>query len=232
MPEHPPTPKPWRSEESPLGAAALAAPLVLTCGCGVFGSEVPIAAASYDDTLATGQVPLERGRDDLGQAEHDSSDAAQSRSDTGARVETPGETPTCAPDGRPCTPLFVDEDGDGYGAPGSPRCLCEPDYPSGHVTPHDGDCDDLEGSVHPHAAERCDAVDNDCDGETDEEFLVGAECGTGVCAGGKTVCSEDGSTLACSTGPGGEQDRSGDEICNRKDDDCDGSTDEEGACRP
>jgi MYXO-CTERM domain-containing protein len=36
------------------------------------------------------------------------------------------------------------------------------------VTAADGDCDDEDGWVSPTAAELCDGVDNNCDGQTDE----------------------------------------------------------------
>ncbi len=212
-------------------ALLLLVSFALTTGCGVFGSEVPIAAPPGEDGLGTGQRPLERERDDLGRSGRDATDDAAAGRDSSASPSVPEPDPTCGPDARPCAPLYVDEDGDGYGAPGSPVCLCEPDPLSGHVTPFSGDCDDLFGSVHPHAVERCDGVDNDCDGHTDEDFQLNTECGAGACAGGLSVCSGDGSSLVCSTGPGGPEDRSAEETCNGKDDDCDGVTDEEGVCR-
>ena len=56
----------------------------------------------------------------------------------------------------------------------------------------DADCNDADATIHPGAAESCDAIDNDCDGATD----VGVQrvcCGTGMqeCTGGAwTMCSE------------------------------------------
>jgi len=77
----------------------------------------------------------------------------------------------------------------------------------------------------------CDALDNDCDGETDEGFEIedfdgaakgiGEECGTGGCAGGKVICASDRTDAICSTWVVIE-----DESCDGKDNDCDGETDE------
>ena len=58
---------------------------------------------------------------------------------------------------------------------------------------------------------RCDALDNDCDGGTDEDFVhvglsgavvsggVGQSCGVGRCGGGATVCNGAGNGVMCST---------------------------------
>jgi hypothetical protein len=78
----------------------------------------------------------------------------------------------------------------------------------------------------------CDGKDNDCDGETDEGFTLdgiplGLPCtAKGECGEGIVECSPDGKTAICSSGPGGSMDRSSPEVCNGKDDDCDGETDE------
>ncbi len=77
------------------------------------------------------------------------------------------------------------------------------------------------------AVETCDGRDEDCDGEADEDFRVGAPCdGRGVCGLGSLECRAGGQA-DCSTHPGGSQDRSGPEVCNLRDDDCDGETDED-----
>ena len=73
--------------------------------------------------------------------------------------------------------------------------------------------------------ETCNGADDDCDGEVDEVFDLGAPCvgGTGACtAAGVTVCAEDGTHVVCDAAPGAPSD----EVCNGLDDDCDGDEDE------
>ncbi|MBM4345366.1 MAG: SUMF1/EgtB/PvdO family nonheme iron enzyme [Deltaproteobacteria bacterium] len=73
----------------------------------------------------------------------------------------------------------------------------------------------------------CDGLDNDCDGQTDEEFLygnvlsLGASCGKGACAGGKVVCAAGLKAATCDS-----LGKASAEACNGVDDDCDGKTDE------
>ncbi len=66
---------------------------------------------------------------------------------------------------------YADGDGDGYGDSTSTTSAC--DQPSGYVA-DDNDCDDGDEDVNPAGAEVCDALDNDCDGEADEDDAVDA----------------------------------------------------------
>ncbi|MEZ4266784.1 MAG: MopE-related protein [Myxococcota bacterium] len=87
------------------------------------------------------------------------------------------------------------------------------------------------------AEELCNGQDDDCDGKTDEDFnpggskvfvsetggelALGANCSEGACGTGQIICAADGAAAVCNgTGAGAT------EICNGKDDDCDGATDE------
>jgi hypothetical protein len=71
----------------------------------------------------------------------------------------------------------------------------------------------------------CDGLDNDCDGVTDEGWLVGQACDgddSDSCALGTWTCLADGSSAACLN----ETSTNLIETCNALDDDCDGVTDE------
>ncbi len=84
-------------------------------------------------------------------------------------------------------------------------------------------CDPFAGI----AEEICDGQDNDCDGLTDED-QGSSSCGTGFCLHTSPNCV-DGEAQQCNPFAGAEP-----EVCDGKDNDCDGVTDEAGAkeCSP
>jgi len=130
---------------------------------------------------------------------------------------------------------YADADGDGFGDPGTAVTAC--DAPAGYVSNSD-DCDDSDANVNPRAVERCNGIDDDCDGTIDGSGAVDASVwyadadgdsygdpGAGVrdCEEptGYTSDSSDCDDGAASVHPGA------DEYCNSVDDDCDGTTDED-----
>ncbi len=68
-------------------------------------------------------------------------------------------------EGFPGDSYYADLDGDGYGDPLSVILACS--MPTGYVTDNT-DCDDTLAAVNPGAAEICDGIDNNCDGNIDE----------------------------------------------------------------
>jgi hypothetical protein len=115
----------------------------------------------------------------------------------------------------PPQPQCSDGDGDGYGNPGHASC------PNGAQT----DCNDGNPNIFPGAAERCDGVDNDCDGTIDDGFNVGTSCSVGVgqcLRNGMRICNAAGDGTICNATPGTPVA----EICNGLDDDCDGTADD------
>ena len=75
--------------------------------------------------------------------------------------------------------FYRDADGDGYGNPG--KATTTASRPAGYVA-NNSDCNDSNSSVHPGAAEVCDGVDNNCNGQVDE----GLNCSGNT---GQTGCS-------------------------------------------
>jgi hypothetical protein len=128
---------------------------------------------------------------------------------------------------------YPDVDGDGFGDPEVPQSAC--DAPAGYVA-SDEDCDDRAPTVFPGADEFCNAVDDDCDGATDEAGALDARVwyldadgdGWGSTAGTAVGCSAPTGYVATATDcrdadgsiyPGAP------EVCDGVDQDCDGTAD-------
>ncbi len=71
--------------------------------------------------------------------------------------------------------VYVDEDEDGFGRPGTGTALCDPPK---STADNGDDCADDDSTRYPGAPLRCDLLDNDCDGQVTDEGLV-TNTGTG-----------------------------------------------------
>lgn len=108
----------------------------------------------------------------------------------------------------------IDDDGDGF-------------------SEMQGDCDDTNSSIFPSAAESCNSIDDDCDGQTDEGLTTWYEDDDGDGHGDPThtlaSCAQPSRYVAngddCDDLRGGVHPGAS-EACNGIDDDCDGSVDE------
>ena len=134
---------------------------------------------------------------------------------------------------------FPDEDGDGWGAQSGRVLACE--SPEDYVASY-GDCDDHDDAVYPRAAELCDGIDNDCDGDLDEYAIDAASWYADLDGDGhagtqlqRTACRQppgfyatagDCDDFDAASWPGA------DEVCDEVDNDCDGDVDEDAVDAP
>ncbi|HVU51240.1 MAG TPA: MopE-related protein [Polyangia bacterium] len=128
--------------------------------------------------------------------------------------------PTIHPGAKEICADNVDQDCDGKDTPAA-QCDADGD----RFTPAMGDCDDNNPAISPAVVERCDKIDNNCNGMVDEGFGVGLDCANGVGACqvmAKTVCSASFVDVVCGGTPGAPKA----ETCNGIDDDCNGRVDD------
>ncbi len=126
---------------------------------------------------------------------------------------------------------YADADGDGYGDAAIASSACE--APADTVLDAT-DCDDEQAAVYPDAIDRCDAVDNDCDGVLDEDVPVwyadDDEDGFGDFADAITSCAAPTGYIADALDCDDADDTvypAASEACDGLDNDCDGEIDEE-----
>lgn len=132
---------------------------------------------------------------------------------------------------------LVDEDCDGStdeDYPGTPStCGLGACYRTGYVTCVNGSIQDTcepGAPISPDDA-TCDNVDDNCNGQTDEDFAAGpSSCGLGVCAStGVTSCTNGIPGDSCVPNPPLSPT---DTTCDNVDDDCDGLIDDEFTSEP
>ncbi len=121
------------------------------------------------------------------------------------------------------TRFYRDADGDGFGTSTMTIMACS--QPAGYSA-LSTDCNDSDGAINPAAVERCDGIDNNCDGMTDPGCACTdgdtQPCGmnsTGACRMGTQECVGGAwGTCVGNVNPTPE-------VCNGIDDDCNGTVD-------
>ena len=129
------------------------------------------------------------------------------------------------------TDYYLDSDGDGYGDPNTATQSCSQDA---NYVENNSDCNDANAAIYPGAAEACNGIDDNCNGQIDE----GVQTAFYADADADTYGNPTSSTLAC-TAPSGYVSDAQDcndaiaainpaaaELCDGIDDNCNGDIDE------
>ena len=130
-------------------------------------------------------------------------------------------------------PWYADLDNDGYGDPDNGILACE--QPAGYL-PEASDCDDADALVNPGEAERCNGIDDDCNGSVDDNASDALTWyadldgdGYGDAANPTLSCDQPVGYLADDTDCDDADaliSPDGIELCNGLDDDCNGTVDD------
>jgi len=136
-----------------------------------------------------------------------------------------------------CFQVYQDADNDGFGSLTATVCVCSENAPGTTTTP--GDCDDKLPATNPSAVEACNGVDDNCNGQIDEGTGIGCvvayedQDDDGYGNPSATVCVCNSNAPGLSPNPGDCDDSnpsmhpSMTELCDDKDNNCNGSTDEQ-----
>ncbi len=125
-----------------------------------------------------------------------------------------------------CEDWRLDVDNDGWGDEGAEgHCYCG--ATGDYRVQRAGDCDDASERINPDVDERCNGLDDNCNGVADELWRrLGRACDgddADACTDGVWRCAADGRDAICDDG---QVTIGGMERCNGADDDCDGVVDE------